>query len=270
MAKQEVGIIFEDTTDSQVETKHVAGNRGYMRRDWDEHPFCSTFYTKAFPESALIDESEWDDRLRQFELEQNSLEHLMVLNSWEVLDQENTNYCWTNAVTGCAEVTRIKQGDPYIKLSSASVAAPIKNYRNVGGWGSEALEYAVEHGFATARLWGNAVINPGNAVITAANVERKHFKAIEFYELPPGQDMFKCFISALFHRWPCAPGYNWWRHQVMAVKPWKSPAKKWGSRGPNSWGPNQGDKGWYMLEGSKSIPDDCICLHSMTPSEGVQ
>jgi len=263
------GVIWESDTIATIERDHVDGNRGYCQRDWDEHPFAATEYTTAFPTSALIDESEWDDRYNEFLTQKNSLADQVKTTGWTVFDQGNTNYCWANAVVACLEAARIKQGDPWIRLSSASVAAIIKNFRNQGGWGSEALEFCVERGVATNATWGNAVINPGREAINQADIERPHFKAIEFYELPPDPvDMRKCFMSALFHGWPCAPGYDWWRHQVAAFAPWKSPNGVWGSTGPNSWAATYGDNGWYYLEGRKSVAQDCICLHSVTPSPG--
>ena len=259
------GIILEQTDPGKY---RQGGNRGYVARDWDAYPFACQAHAAPFPADMIIPRSEWRDRYEAMKRDGTFLSVTVKASGFTVHDQKNTNYCWAQAVVACQEIARIKQNDPHIRLSAASVAAPIKRFKNYGGWGSEALDYTVENGTATDATWAEATIRPSGIAISRADAERKHFRSLEFYELPPGGDMLDCFVSALFRRWPCAPGYNHWRHQVCATDPWLAPSGKWGSYGPNSWSANWGDAGWYRLEGRKSIPDDCICLHSMTPSPG--
>lgn len=255
-------ITIDDVTPDRIIGE--TGGGGYETRDWDAHPYGVTAYAKPFPNEAFIERKDMEGMIRQQQIDKTRLTDYMEAANWKPKDQKNTLYCWTNAVTGCFEIARIKQNDPYIPLSSASVAAVIKRFRNQGGYGSQALKFTVERGFATHETWPNHVINPGQAAIQKADTERINFMSLEYYDLEPGPQMFDCFLSALIHRWPCAPGYDWWRHQVCAVEAMFFGGGVMGCRGPNSYGGP-----WFELKGDKARPDDCVCLHSVTPSVGV-
>jgi hypothetical protein len=258
------GVILESTHVGDPGV--VGGQRGYRPRDWDLHPYGSIPYTKPFPDHLRIPRSEWDTRYSAMNTNATSLAAKVKATGWTVFNQGQTNYCWANAICAAMEIVRINMNEPHVRLSSASVAAIIKDFNNWGGWGHEANAFCVERGCATHATWPNAVIRPSQAAIQQAETEREHFRVVEFYEIPPGDQ--DAFMSALFLNMVAAPGYDWWRHQVTACSPWKSPDGIWGSHGPNSWGRNWGEDGWYYLEGSKSIPDDCVVMHTVTPSPG--
>jgi hypothetical protein len=152
-------IIIDDSTPISAILPPPGQSCGLLPRWTDERfaahgsmPFAQDF------DLPLIPRSEWDDRIADMERTKSRISDLMIQGGLKSLDQNGTNYCWANGPTTAVEAIRCVAGQPYVKLSPASVAAPIKNYRNQGGWGSEALEYIVEHGICTVDLW------PANAI----------------------------------------------------------------------------------------------------------
>lgn len=166
------------------------------------------------------------------------------------LDQNGTNYCWINAVIQMIQCLRAIQGLPNIKLSPASVGAPIKGYRNSGGWGGEGLEYIVKNGVASIETW------PANAIKesydnAASQASRALHKVTEFMDVISYEQMATLLVLGF----PVAIGLNWWSHEVLAVD--------YNPDGTvvilNSWTPTWGDEGYSTLSASKANPDDACC-----------
>ena len=109
-------------------------------------------------------------------------------------------------------IVRMLNNQPYKRLSPASVAAPIKGYRNQGGWGSQALEYIIDHGVSSEEVW------PQNAI------DKKYFdgsrddaaenKVTEWFDLAPNN--FDQKASLLLRRIPVPSGYNWMGHEMCS------------------------------------------------------
>ena len=206
---------------------------------------------KAFP-FPVIPRSEWDDRIAEMEKEKTRISDMLLDAGIPSLNQQQTNYCWCNAVVGCVQAIRAQQGEPYVPLSPASVAAPIKNYSNEGGWGAEALEYIAKNGVAAQELW------PANAIsrqyFDASRENAKLHIVTEFYELDSGN--FDQVMTNLFNRIPTAIGLSWWSHEVMACDPVALGNGKYGLRFRNSWGDSYGNLGFNILTEAKATPDD--------------
>jgi hypothetical protein len=215
-----------------------------------------------------------------------------------VLDQNGTNYCWINAPVHCVEVIRTVAGQQLVRLSPASCGGPIKNYRNVGGWGTEGLKYIVSTGCVPQSMW------PPNAISRSYdNAEtrevRKQYKVTEWWDLRARN--INHLMSCLLQRIPVAVGYNWWSHEVTAmdgvvVRADPTPvaallhematvgrpeyscmspseldslaelAATYGIRIDNSWGQGWSDRGRGILNGSKMLPDDAVAPRVATPS----
>lgn len=234
---------------------------GYVPRDWDKEPFGSVCEPLSIP---LIPRDEWKERIEEQERTKSSLTHLLDYYNIPVKDQNGTNYCWINAPVHAVEVVRALQGQEYVSLSPASCGARIKNYRNVGGWGSEGLRYIVQHGVAPSSLWPDNAIERryDNAETQAA---RQDYKVSEWYDVVdvtrerPTQ-RFDRLMTCVLLNIPVAIGLNWWRHEVLAM----AGAVLSGSRGGfgivinNSWGTRWGNNGRSILTESKATPDDAI------------
>lgn len=228
---------------------------GYRPRDWS----LGSGVAQPF-DIPLIPRDAWAPMIEAREKSGQLLSRICDLAGVEHLDQGNTNYCWCNAVITAMEALRAAAGLPYVKLSPASVAAPIKGFRNQGGWGSEALAYIVENGVVPVSQW------PANAIDrkyhTATNRETaKRFRVTEWYDLTARQfgQLMTCLLLGL----PVPIGLLWWGHEVCAMDPVIIGKNRFGARIRNSW-KDWGDRGYAILEESKAVPDDAVAPRVVT------
>lgn len=233
----------------------VAGEqmgRGLVARDFEKHPLGGLAAKFDMP---LIPESQWAERIEYLEQTKSRLSDLARGLQIPVKSQGNTNYCWINAPVWCVELNRAAQGQSHVELSPASVGCKIKNFRNQGGWGTEGLEYIIEHGVVPAEMW------PANAITRrhdteAAWIEAEKYKVSEWWDLEPGN--FDQLMTCVLNLVPVAVGYNWWGHEVTALDGVILSRGKVGIRIGNSWGPSWGDNGFGILTRSKATPDDAV------------
>ena len=216
----------------------------------------------AFPAELLIPRSEWQPRIQEMEERKTRISDLVEQAGLPCKDQNGTNYCWFNAPTHCVEVARVVQNQKTVILSPASGAAQVTGYRNVGGWGREALDWIVKNGVTPVDLW------PANAISRQyATAEAKaaalDYRVVEWFELRPRN--LDELMSCLLRRIPVAKGLNWWSHEVTAYDPvWVNGQP--GARDRNSWGmdwPNAGARGYFVLQGSRLLPDDAVAPASV-------
>lgn len=204
----------------------------------------------------LIPESEWDDRIDQLERDKATIKDLCQGCELHVLDQNGTNYCWINAPTFCCMVTRLQETSRAIRYSPASGGAPIKNFANRGGWGSQALEWFKKNGVNLQDDWPPNAIN--RQYYTDENKEKaKRHITLEYFKLDNWHETGSCILAGV----PVAVGYNWWSHEVTGVGVVK------GSHDlviANSWGRKWSDDGYGVLKGQKKIPDDAVAIVAMT------
>lgn len=217
---------------------------------------------EPFPDSLLIPRSEWQARIQEIEERQLGLTSRCVRAGLDVKDQARTNYCWINSPTNCLEMLRVSQNQAPVILSPASGGAQIKNYRNVGGWGREALEWIVEHGLVPVDRW------PANAIdrryATAENKELARKYRVDEWWVLDSRDIDQV-VSCLLRGHPVSGGFNWWGHQVtlseakwidgdIAIEIW------------NSWGQSWGEDGLGVLQGNRMLPDDGCSPRTAIPS----
>lgn len=248
-------VINDDNWEGQLQDN--GWSRGYEQRDRQSWPVASAPRSKAF-DIPLIPRSEWDARIDEMDRTQSSLRHILERNGIDSRDQNGCNYCWTEGVCTAITAIRAAQGQPYVEFSTASVAAPIKGYRNNGGWGGEALEYIVENGISAAQYWpSNTISSRFDNEQSRAN--RKLHKITEWYDIDcSDESVFDAVMTCLLLRLPVAVGYDWWRHEVCALFPVKLGGGKYGIGCRNSWGDSYGDQGFFVLEGRKAIPSDAV------------
>lgn len=232
----------------------VGRSRGHYPRDYDRIAFGALPGATPFP-LKVIPRNEWSARIKEREEQKALLSQLMLDKGIPSLDQNGTNYCWTNGVVTAMLAIRAYNNLEYVPLSPASVAAPIKGYKNVGGWGGEALEYITENGICPVSLW------PANAISRSYdNAEsreaRKQFLIREWWELRPRN--FDEKMTLLLLGIPVPSGYNWWRHETCGIDPVEIESGRYGSRERNSWGDSYGQKGFFVLSESKATPDDAV------------
>lgn len=171
--------------------------------------------------------------------------------------------CWANGPISALHILQIKDGGEFIPLSPASVAAPIKNFRNEGGWGLEAMEWIAKYGVCPTSAWPNNAINR-----SYYNAENKNlalqFRVKEWDELTPRN--LDELMTMLLMRIPVAVGYSYWSHEVCAIDPVYLGPNQYGVRIWNSWGDSWSDNGMAVLTGSRMIPDDAVAPRVFAPN----
>ena len=209
---------------------------------------------RPYPDSLLIPESEWRARIEERIARKATTRERMTRAGVKVKNQARTNFCWVFAPTSALEIARINQGLDHVELSPASVGAPMKNYRNVGGWGREALERIISHGAVPHSLWPSTAIDPRYDT-PATRAEAAKNKVDEWWVLPNRSKKHLC--SAILRGLTVPIGLNWWGHEVLAV----DLVIVDGEVCPlilNSWDVTWGDQGFGVLQGGKMLPDDCV------------
>jgi hypothetical protein len=219
-------------------------------------PFNNSYegVADSFPSNLLIDSSEWQARIEEVEATETRISDFCLQYDLPCKDQERTNYCWMNAPTHAHEILRLLENAELITFSPASCAAQIKNYRNQGGWGLEAVEFIIKNGQVPTNLWPANAIDPKYA--TRENLEiAKNYRIQKWIELQPRN--IPQLISLLLRRIPVAVGYSWWGHEVLACDPvWLDGTIAMRFR--NSWGMGWGEKGFGILQGTRMLPDDAV------------
>lgn len=251
--------ILGDGAINPVLTDPVDFGRGL---DLSERPnedgFAYSGLAVPFDNSLLIPRHEWQGKIEELEQSNSQISDLIRYEKMPTLNQGSTNYCWANAPVACMQIRRLQQNQPTVRLSPASVAAPIKRFRNVGGWGSDAIKYIQRSGIAPVDKW------PANAIdrrfqTQATQQTALRYRVREWVECRPRN--LDQAVSLLLRGIPLAGGFNWWRHEVtlcdaiwldgeVAIRIW------------NSWGSRWGQNGFGILRGSKMLADDLIGLYS--------
>ena len=251
-------IIIDDSNFRQfVADQFIAGEK--MTRGLEPHPdpdgqFCSEPFTTPFS-LPLIPRSEWADRIQEMEQTKSRLTDLGKQHGITVKSQDGIGYCWAFGTVTACEYARARMGLPHVELSATSVAGPIKNYADRGGWGKEAFDYIVPKGIAPTSMWPEVPTGRNPRYDTPeSQAERQKFRFTEWFEIRRGD--FDALMTALLNRMPAAIGLNWWGHLVCALDPVALPGGGFGVRIQNSWGTNWSEGGFGILTQSKATPDD--------------
>lgn len=212
-----------------------------------------------------FDDKETKERIREREAKKQTNRDFLDYYKVAVKNQIRTNYCWIFAPVELLEASRVFQGQPHVSLSPASAGCKIKNFRNVGGYGLEAIEFLGQEGCAPTKLWPDAEINRAYDN-SASDAARKSFKCDEYGQLVTGDlDQLNAWLL-LFG--PVAVGLNWWGHEVMILDVTLDKRGNYAYLFRNSWG-NWGDNGHGVLVPSKAR-GDYVVVRSSVPSSNYQ
>ena len=239
----------ETVIDSTGETRKLS-------RKSRKEPFGAAgmppFEESGFP---VIPRSEWRARCEEMVRLKSRVSDMVKFPS---LNQSQTHFCWANGVVHAMMIKRAEQGNPYIPLSPASVAAPINNYQNEGGWGEEAVKYAVKYGVARQSVWP-ANYYKNKQYLEAGLKDGANFKILEVWD--GRSNNFDQLATLCLMRKPGPIGLNWWGHLICFCDLVEIESNHWGIRIRNSWGENDGAKndhgfgGFRVLTEKKSLGD---------------
>lgn len=222
---------------------------GYHARDFAAHPWDSSPVTQPF-DIPLITGSELDDRIEIAEQNKSRLSDIYKFEGGKTKNQDGWGYCWIFATTHALEVSRAVQGQPYVELSASSAGLIIKNYRNQGGWGGEALEYLAKHGCCPVSMWPEVPSGASVRESAETKAEKLKYRVTEWYEIRSYAEVLTCLVLGI----PVSTGHNWWGHQICQMDAIKK-GGQYGSRILNSWGEGWGDGGYSVLMANKARPD---------------
>lgn len=257
-------ITDENYQDFLLETgsRGGMGIRGYEKRNYQEYPDGSLKSLRRFS-FPLIPENEWADRIEEREKNKATYYDLWMHQELPVLSQSRTNYCWINGVVHGVWGVRARNNQPFVYHSPAWTGAKIKNYRNVGGWGGEAIEGINKYGMPSTEFC------PANAIDRRYDTPEARANAA-LHKIPEQEELqdrnFKQMMTALFLFFMVPAGLSWWSHLVCFTDPVIISPGNYGVRFINSWGANWGDHGFGVLSRSKATADDQQAIRTATVS----
>ena len=237
--------------------------KGWKPRDYAAQPVGSLGFCSVSPEPR-IPRSEYKERILDRIKSGASLGQIARKKKVGPYNQSNTNYCWTNAVLKGCEILRVAAGQKHVPLSPASVAAIIKNFNNVGGWGTQAAEFIKTRGAVPQSLWpANAIDRRYNTA--AANAERAKYRLDEVFDMQPND--FGLQASHLFRNRLCPFGLPWWGHEVLGVEMvLLEGTDRYGTLILNSWDISWGNEGWAILDEEHATAADVLAMGTMVGS----
>lgn len=250
-------LIVDDTTDVDSITPDGV-HRGYIPRDYDKVPVgavASPFPYPTLSREVII------DMIKEREHRGQMITEIADNRGVVRLNQQQTNYCWFNAVVSAIHNQRAASGMDFVPLSPASGAAPIRGFRNEGGFGGEALQWLRTNGCNTQQEW------PANAIDSRYYTQKnkdlaKRNMILEAYELDP-HDILQLF-TALVMGFSCPVALMWWGHEVCTVDPKVVGRNTLAAETDNSWGASYGTNGRLVLEESKLSAADQLAVRSVT------
>lgn len=253
-------VIDDSNIGELCPTGPKAPGRGRMPRDWDANPYGS-FEFAAPVDAPPIPESEWKERILDREKQGLLISQAALAVGVKTKNQQQTNFCWVNAPVQAMQVCRAIAGDGYTSLSPASGACLITNYRNVGGWATDAIRFMGSTGLCTSATWADTLISKSLDTPNSRE-ERARNRLNEWVDLPRRNDAY--VMTQLLLGRPVCVGLDFWGHEVLAMDPILFADRKYGTlygyRFWNSWGDQYGNKGFGILPfvPGKGSPDDSI------------
>lgn len=233
---------------------------GLVPRDWQSHPLGCYAAESEFPDSMLIPENEWEERLKELRAKRAGLLDLRNASGGKLdsLNQGKYPLCWAFSTTKCVMYLEAIEGQSVEKLSAWWLAGRETGWRSRGGWGSASLDRAVKDGIPTynaAPSFDKKYDNPE----VKANAARR--KVQEWWAGSEDRDKRRHqFNTAMLLSLPCIGDWNFWSHSTSVID-----LKKIGtSVVDNSWSNSAGDHGLYYIEKNHGVPDGLWIPRVMT------
>lgn len=238
---------------------------GLIERDYAAFP--QGCYSSAPPfKMPTIPRNEWSDRIKQMESEKSRLSDIRMRgnNGTPIpsLDQNGKGYCWAHSPTSAVMMLRAAMNEPYVPLSAYAIACIIKNYRDEGGWGAQALDFITTRGVPSQAFWPQKSMSAANdrpATWENAALHKVTEGWVDLNAAIYDRDLtFDQVATCLLSRCPVVMDLNWWGHSVCGLDLVETSPGQFGVRILNSWSDSWGETGMGVLTGSKAIPDGAV------------
>lgn len=248
------------TFDDKHPAPKLSPEGAYVPRDYAADPLGS-FECGMAGAVAIIPRDEWKERIQEKEAKRQR--GLDLLNEYKMppLHQGSTWSCWAQAWTDALHFTQAFNGGPVVRLSTGSVAGPVKRYRKAGGNCSEAAKRTATHGICSADKWGenDCTTNRWNDE-TAADAALHMVR--EYDELEPGN--VDEMASLLLQPKPRFVAFcNWaMSHAVLAIDVIINERGEFGFLTRNS-GLYRDKNGFTKFFGRFAVPNDACSPRAM-------
>lgn len=267
-------MIDDDTTVNPV--VWTSGARGLVARPADVAVRATSFSPKSIP---LIPREQWPDRIADMERSKSRLSDIILGSGVPSKDQNDPRYmntrnprwgyCWMFGPVGAVESLRAVMNQPRVSLSAFGAAYTIKGGRDEGGWGALSLDFLIDRGVPSEKVWPNfaADMSLDNAETWADAAQHKVTESwVDLTSPVYDRDMtLDQKMTLLLSRIPVVCDYMWWGHCVYSCDPVDadpslplSDVRRWGSRDRNSWGDSYGDRGFFLVKGQRCVPDNAV------------
>jgi C1A family cysteine protease len=238
---------------------------GGMQRDYNFAPFGSASRpSKQFQYTFESDRGKLRDRIQRADENKTTPDDWRISADVPVLDQGQWGYCWFFGCCGAMLNCYAMTGGVVPHLNAFPTAYRIKNGRNEGGWGEEALRGIEQYGVVEESLWPGLEAKMSNWDRQEVKTNAALHKVTESLELPR-RDIL-ALVSVLTdprNPRPVTVGYDWWGHLIYAVRAgWKD--GKFLVKIVNSWKETWGEKGTAWLTESKAIASEQIAIQRVS------
>ena len=236
---------------------------GLVRRDYGSFPVGCFSFAPSFPDSELIDEAEWPERLAEMRAKKQGLLDLREANYavLKSLDQDGLGLCWAFSSTKATMYCRALMNLPGVRLSAWWVAGKVVNWQDQGYWGAASLAQIVKGG-VPAESFCPSYKSSYDTPECQANAALH--RVTEWWDGSDNPDQAaKQLVSTLLRGRPAVVDLNDMGHSMCAIDI--------GSLNPleivydNSWG-EQGEKGLYRGRGARARPDGLVIPRVTLPS----
>lgn len=221
----------------------------------------------AAPDFELIPRNEWASRLKDIEQAGADLITFGRKAGIKVKDQNGTNYCHAFSPATCIEYARAIAGEQYVEMSAGSIGGPVTNYTNSGAWINQDLRHIIQKGCASTEFVPMRQIRR-NGWKPGAEENALLHRVTHWYDMMSKRDgkMFERVMTQILLGRCVAFALNWMSHAMTYVHGVHLGGNRFALIAQNSWGEQDGDRGFRTFEEGRGTPDEAYVPFQATAS----
>lgn len=185
------------------------------------------------------------------------------------LNQNGIGYCWCHSPVSGLLILRAQMNQPLVDLSPFMIGCLVKNYRNRGGWGAEAVDFIIKNGVPSSQFWPQRSMK--TSLDTQAMRENAALHKITEGWIDFATDVWERSMTHQQHlTWLALGGVvvadrNEWAHSTLdydlEIVDGEPLPVTWNSHGDGS-----GDQGDLIMQGRYAHIDGGVGLRVTTPA----